>query len=228
MTIPVIELGMGALALFFLSARSVPKGRRVLVLRAGKLLRWRGPGFFFAIPFVDAMVVAPVGEQALDIPVAGPEGGEARLHVNYEIADLDLATAKLTPPLWKFADLVRERVSRIVREETEFVIRDADMRSALLQREELEERMRGYAAGAMAKEGYRLRDVVLAHVQASEATWKRIEGEAALEVARRGPEVALSHEEYEEALDNLEHSDLTEEQKESVRQALKRKLGWEP
>lgn len=75
MTIPVIELGIGALALFFLSARSVPKGRRVLVLRAGKLRRWRGAGFFFAIPFVDAMVAVPVGEQSVEIPVAGPEGG---------------------------------------------------------------------------------------------------------------------------------------------------------
>ena len=169
MTIPVIELGIGTLALFFLSARSVPKGRRVLVLRAGKLRRWRGPGFFFAIPFVDAMVAVPVGEQSVEIPVAGPEGGEARLHVSY-----------------------------------------------------------GYAAAALVKEGYRLREVLIAHGQASEATWKRLEGEAALEIARRGPEQPLSHEEYEEALDNLEHSDLTEEQKESVRQALERKLGWEP
>lgn len=148
--------------------------------------------------------------------------------MSYEIADLDLATAQLTPPLWKFADLVQERVAKMVREQTEFVIRDAGMRAALLQREELEERMRGYAAAALVKEGYRLREVLIAPVQASEATWKRLEGEAALEIARRGPEQPLSHEEYEEALDNLEHSDLTEEQKESVRQALKRKLGWEP
>lgn len=228
MTIPVIELGIGALALFFLSARSVPKGRRVLLLRAGKLVRWRGPGFFFAIPFVDAMVAVPVGEQSLQIPVAGPEGGEARLHVNYEIVSLDLAAAKLTPPLWKFADLVQERVAKIVRDETEFVIRDADMKSALLEREGLEERMHGYAANALAREGYRLRAVSILHVQVTEATRKRIEGEAAQEIARRGPQEPLSHEEYEEALDNLEHSDLTEEQKESVRQALKRRLGWEP
>ena len=223
MTIPVLELGLGALALFFLSARSVPKGRRVLLLRAGKLRGWRRPGFFFVIPFVDAMVAAPTGEQAVEIPVAGPEGGEARLRVNYEITDLDLATAKLTPPLWKFADLVQERVARIVREQAEFVIRDADMKSALLQREELGERMRGYAAGALAKEGYRLREVSIPYVQASEATWKRIEGEAAREIASRGPEAPLSHEEYEDALDHLEHSDLTEEQKESVRKALKEK-----
>lgn len=226
MTIPVLELGLGALALFFLSARSVPKGRRVLILRAGKLRRWRGSGFFFAIPFVDAMVAVPVGEQTVEIPVAGPEGGEARLRVSYEIRDLDLATAKLTPPLWKFADLVQERVAKIVRDQTEFVIRDAGMKAALLQREELEERMRGYATDALAKEGYRLREVLIPYVQASEATWKRLEGEAALEIARRGPEQPLSHEEYEDALDNLEHSDLTEEQKESVRKALKEKLGW--
>lgn len=228
MTIPVFELGIGALALFFLSARSVPKGRRVLVLRAGKLVRWRGPGFFFAIPFVDAMVAVPVGEQSLQIPVAGPEGGEARLHVNYEIVSLDLAAAKLTPPLWKFADLVQERVARIVRDETEFVIRDADMKTALLQREELEERMHGYAAHALAKEGYRLRAVSVPHVQATEATRQRLEAEAALEAARRGPEEPLSHEEYQQALADLESSDLSGEQKAGVRQALKRKLGREP
>lgn len=102
MTVLAVVLGLAALACLVLAARWVPKGRRMLVLRRGKLAGIREAGFSAVIPFVDRMVEVRDGGRSADCVVEGPEGAWVRVLMEFEIESLEKVLAQAPGPLADF------------------------------------------------------------------------------------------------------------------------------
>lgn len=225
MTALAVVLGLAALACLVLAARRVPQGRRALVLRRGKPAGIREAGFSIVIPFVDRMVEVRDGGRSADCVVEGPEGAWVRVVMEFEIESLEKVLAHAPGPLAGFERAVRDSVGQVLRREAQFAFREQTIDSMLAAKEELESRIHGYAADALARAGYAVQRVTILSFDLPAGVRAAIEQRAAEERARRAPQPARPRSDYETALAELEDADLTEEQKESIRKVLKEKLG---
>lgn len=225
MMVLAVVLGLAALACLVLAARRVPKGRRMLVLRRGKLAGIREAGFSMVIPFVDQMVEVRDGGRSTDCVVEGPEGAWVRVVMEFEIESLEKVLAQAPGPRADFERAVRDSVGQVLRQEARFALREHTIDSMLAAKEDLEFGIYASAADALTRAGYAVHRVTILSFDLPAGVRAAIEQRAAEERARRAPQPARPRSDYETALAELEDADLTEEQKESVRKVLKEKLG---
>lgn len=225
MTVLAVVPGLAALACLVLAARRVPKGRRMLLLRRGKLAGIREAGFSMVIPFVDRMVEGRDGARSADCVVEGPEGAWVRLVAEFEIESLEKVAARLPDRLADFERAVRENAGQLLREEAKFALREETIDAMLAAKEDLEFRIYSCASDALARAGYAVLRVTILSFDLPAGVRAVIEQRATEERARRAPQPPRPRSDYETALAELEYADLTEEQKDSVRKVLKEKLG---